>query len=158
MRDRAGRQIIDAGLGDRRGGFKRDPARGFEHQLAGDHLDRGAHVVRAHVVEQRHIRAARVQHLAQLIERIDLDLDLHQMSGDGLRALEHGRDAARDRDVVVLDQDRVVEAEAMIEAAAAAHRVFLQRAQAGRRLARAADARLGVRDQLHEVGRLGRDA
>jgi len=42
------------------------------------------------------------------------------------RPFEHRPDAARDRDVVVLDQDRIVEPEAMIEAAAAAHRIFLK--------------------------------
>ena len=81
------------------------------------------------------------------------------MAGDRLGALEHGRDAARDRDVVVLDQDRVVEAEAVIEAAAAAHRVFLQRAQAGRGLAGAADprARCARSASTNARGR-GRDA
>jgi hypothetical protein len=58
--------------------------------------------------------------------------------------------------VVVLDQHRVIEAEAMVEAAAAAHRVFLQRAQARRGLARADDARSRVRDQPDEsIGRGG---
>ena len=42
----------------------------------------------------------------------------------------------------------VVEAEAVIDAAAAAHRVFLEGAQAGRGLAGAADFRLGVGDGL----------
>ena len=40
-------------------------------------------------------------------------------------------DAARHRDVIVLDQHRVVEAEAVIDAAAGAHRIFFDRAQAG---------------------------
>ena len=46
-------------------------------------------------------------------------------------------------DVVVLDQHRVVEAEPMVAAAADAHRVFLERAQARRRLARVDDPRVG---------------
>ena len=70
-----------------------------------------------------------------------------------VRALEHRPDAAGDRDVVVLDQDRIIEPEAVIEAAAAAHRVFLQRAQSRRGLARAADARAGCRDAAHEFVR-----
>ena len=68
------------------------------------------------------------------------------------------RDAAGDRDVVVLDQDRVVEAEAVVEAAAAAHGVFLQRAQARRGLARAADARVGACGAAHVIGRQRGDA
>src|SRR5262249_40438103 len=79
-------------------------------------------------------------------------------AGRRLGALEHGAYAAGDRDVVVLDQDRVVEPEAVVEAAAAAHRVFLQCAQAGRGLARAADPRLGVGDEAHELGRRAGDA
>ena len=47
--------------------------------------------------------------------------------------------------MIVLDQHRVVEAEAMVGAAARAHRVFLERAQDRRRLARADDARLRMR-------------
>ncbi len=66
-------------------------------------------------------------------------------------ALQHRRDAAGDRDVVVLDQDRIVEAEAMIEAAAAAHRIFFQRAQAGGGLAGAADAQFGAGGVAHVI-------
>ena len=99
-----------------------------------------------------------VEHLFELIERIDLDLDLDQMAGGLPGALEHGADAAGDRDVIVLDQHRVVEAEAVIEAAAAAHGVFLQRAQPGRGLARADDARLGVGDARDERRGRGGDA
>src|SRR5207302_9652278 len=42
-------------------------------------------------------------------------------------------DPARGRDVVLLDQDRVVEARAVVRAAAGAHRGLLQRAQPRRR-------------------------
>jgi hypothetical protein len=54
--------------------------------------------------------------------------------------------------VVVLDQDRIVEPEAMIEAAAAAHRVFLERAQAGRGLAGAADAQSSAGGMADIIG------
>ena len=50
------------------------------------------------------------------------------MPGGIFSAREHGLDAAGYRDVIVLDQDRVVETETMIIAAAATHRVFLGRA------------------------------
>jgi hypothetical protein len=60
--------------------------------------------------------------------------------------------------VVVLDQDRIVEAEAMIEAAAAAHRVFFERPQPRRGLARAADAGVRAGDAAHEFMRRGRHA
>ena len=68
------------------------------------------------------------------------------------RALQHRCDAAGDRDVVVLDQDRIVEPEAVIEAAAAAHGIFLERAQARRGLAGAADAQLRAGGMAHIIG------
>ena len=134
------------------------PPEASSDELAGDHLHRLAHGRHIHVVEQHRIGEPDREHLAQLIEGIDLDLDLDQMAGGGLGALQHGADAAGDRDVVVLDQDGVVEAEAVIEAAAAAHRVFLQRAQPRRGLARAADAGVRAGDAAHEFVRRGRHA
>ena len=111
-----------------------------------------------HVVEQHRVGDADVEHLAQLLERIDLDLDLDQMSGAARARSSTARIAAGDRDMVVLDQHGVVQPEAMIEAAAAAHRIFLQRAQAGRGLAGAADAHVGAGDAAHEFMRGRRDA
>ncbi len=73
------------------------------------------------------------------------------MAGKIFGRAQGGHDAARHGDVVVLDQDGVVEAEAMVHAAAAAHRVFFKRAQTRRGFARAADFRLGVGDGLRIV-------
>ena len=56
-----------------------------------------------------------------------------------LHAPHRLRDAAGQTHVVVLDQDPVVEAAAMVRAAAGAHGVLLQRAQRRRRLARVED-------------------
>ena len=80
------------------------------------------------------------------------------MAGGAFGAFEHRLNAAGDRDVIVLDQDRVVETEAMIVTAAAAHRVFFQRPQTRRGLARANDARLGMRDARDESRRRGGDS
>src|SRR5437764_7682914 len=52
-----------------------------------------------------------VQHLAELMQRVHLDLDLDQVAGGRLGALEHGADAAGHRNVVILDQYGVVEIE-----------------------------------------------
>ena len=67
------------------------------------------------------------------------------------------RDAAGEADVVVLDQDAVVQAAAMIDAAAGTHGVLLQRAQRRRRLARVehGDASVG---RVDELARQRRDA
>ena len=43
------------------------------------------------IVEQHHVGEAAVEHLLQLIERIDLDLDLDQVAGRGAGALQHRR-------------------------------------------------------------------
>ena len=53
-------------------------------------------------------------------------------------------DAARRDDVVVLDQHRGAQVVAVVVGAAAAHRVALERAQAGRGLARVGDARAAI--------------
>ena len=63
--------------------------------------------------------------------------------------------AARDGDMIVLDQHGIVEAEPMIAAAADADRIFFDRAQARRCLARADDLRLGVPDRRNHGRRRG---
>ena len=80
------------------------------------------------------------------------------MAHEGLGCAKRLADAAADRDMVVLDEHGVIEAEAVVHGAAAAHRVFFKSAQAGRRLARAADIGVGVGDQRHIFRGHGRDA
>ena len=58
--------------------------------------------------------------------------------------------------MVLLDQDRVVQAEAVVLPATAGYRVLLCQAQAGQRLARVQDARARALHHLHEAPRLGR--
>ncbi len=71
------------------------------------------------------------------------------------RAFQHSLHASGDCDVVVLDENGVVETEAMVEAAAATHRVFFQRAQTRRGLAGVADAQFGACGVAHVVPRSG---
>ena len=151
-------EIIHAGLRNRCGAVERDAAGCFDDQTAGHYGDRLAHRIGIEIVDQYDVGQSDVEHFGKLIERVDLDLDLHQMADRGFGAGEHGADAAGDGDVVVLDQDRIVETEAVIEAAAAAHGVFLDRAQSRRGFARTDDARLGVGDLLHERRGRGGDA
>ena len=66
-------------------------------------------------------------------------------------AFERRLDAARHREMVVLDQHRVVEAEAVIGAAAKTHRLLFQGAQAGRGLAGADDLGLGAFDRVGQA-------
>ena len=112
-------------------------------------------IVERHVVEQHGVDA-RAQRLFELGKRVDLDLDLDEMPDMAAHAPDRLGDAAGDGDMIVLDERRIVEAEAMVDPAARPHRVFLERTQERRRLARAHDARLGMRDRRDEPrGRAG---
>ena len=51
---------------------------------------------------------------AELLQGVDLDLDFDHVASRRPGALDCRPDAARDRDVVVLDENAVVEAEAMV--------------------------------------------
>src|SRR5208283_3795599 len=63
--------------------------------------------------------------------RADLDLNDLAWFASGESARKHSGKAAAQRDVVVLDQDSVLQIEAVVGAAAATDGVFIQRAQAG---------------------------
>src|SRR5512133_3170265 len=76
----------------------------------------------------------------------------------GLSELDGDADRAGDAQVVVLDQNPVVEREPVVFSASAAHRIFLERAQSGRRLARIEDLRTGVGHRLDVASREGGDA
>ena len=104
-------------------------------------------VVRVHIVEQHGVDAD-FERLGELVERVDFELDLDEMAGMGAGAFERRPDAAGQRDVVVLDQHRVVEAEAVIGAAAEPHRLLFEDAQAGGRLAGADDLGLVAGDRV----------
>src|SRR4029077_2469817 len=66
--------------------------------------------------------------------------------------------SAGDAEVFLLHQYAVVEACAVVAAAAAANRVFLESTQAGRRLSRVEDGRGGSLGQLDEAAGQRRDA
>ena len=80
MREPADRDQVDAGRRDRRRRRGGDAARGFGDRPAVGHGDRLPEVVDAHVVEQDRVDAER-QRLLELGQRIDLDLDLDQVTG-----------------------------------------------------------------------------
>ncbi len=94
----------------------------------------------------------------ELTQRVDLDLDLHKVTGMGGSERNGGADAASRDDMVVLDQDGIEQTGAVIAPAAAANGVFLKRAQARRRLARVGNRSLGARDGVGELPRQRGDA
>ena len=66
VRKRAGRQIVDAGFGDRGGGRERDAARSLDDEAACHHLDGTAHRRRIEIVDQHHVGAADREHFFKL--------------------------------------------------------------------------------------------
>src|SRR5580704_7486610 len=138
VRKPADRDQIDAGRGERRRRFWRDPPRGFSRRAAIDYRDRLGELIHAHVVEKHGIGAL-AERLLELVQIIDFDFDFDEMTGSRAGTPQRLRDPPRDGDMIVLDKDGVVEAEAVIGAAARAHRVFLDRAKTGRGLAGADD-------------------
>ncbi len=71
-----------------------------------------------HIVEKHGIDTL-IQHLAQLVQRIHLDFDLHHVSGGGLGALDRLSHPACNGNVIILDEDCVIEREAVVDAAPA---------------------------------------
>ncbi len=157
---------FDAGLGNGADAIEADAPRGFKLGLAVGQPDRFGHLVQRHVVEQDHARAG-VERRAKLFQRLDFDLDEHVGRRDALRLGQHFGHSASGDDVVFLDQDAVVEADAVVGAAADADRVFLCQPQAGQGLAGVDDLGAGAghgvdiaagegggaREQLQEVER-----
>ena len=145
MGECADRDHVDAAFGYGCNGFESDAAGGFGEEAALDAGDGFAEPGGCHIVEQDDIGTLG-EDLVELVERVDLDFDFHEMADGGFYGAKGGDDAACDRDVVVFDQDRVIEAEAVVEAAAAQDGIFLEGAEAGRRFAGADDAGFGVGD------------
>src|SRR5579862_7117574 len=146
MGQRADGDEVDAGFGVRTDGRERDAARGLEPGPAPGERDGLAALLRAHVVQQDPADA-RVECLANLRERLGLDLDV-------AAAVQRGncrRDPARAPEMVLLDEDGVVETGTMVRAAAAPDGVLLERPQPGRRVARVEDGRAAAVDELDEA-------
>src|SRR5262245_39902378 len=140
-----------------------DSARGFEHRAAliffalTNNLDRLLNYLGSHIVEQQNV-GSRVESFFDLFERGDLDFDLMQMSRDLARAVDGAGDATHHRQVIVLDQDAVIESQAVVASAADRHGVFFKHSQSGSRLARVHDLRFRSRDGLNVLARHGGDA
>src|SRR5690606_16866171 len=79
---------------------------------------------------------------------VDLHLDLDHVSGARTRCGDRCTYAACDGNVVVLDEDGVEQADAMVHAASCAHGIFLERAEPGRGFARVDDCGAGAGDGI----------
>ena len=96
--------------------LEREAATGLERGPPCDHRDRLAQALDAHVVEQDHRRPGgeRLLHLLQ-VPALDLERQPRRVRK---RQPDRFSDAAGERRMVLLDQDRVVEAGAVVAAAA----------------------------------------
>jgi hypothetical protein len=152
----AHREEVDAGRGVRRRGAQGEAARGLQERAAA-HQRHGLLALAGREVVQQDQVGARVQDLAQLVQGVDLDLDRHV--GEGLPDGREGLgDAAGGDHVVVLDEGRVRERHAVVDAAARTDRELLQGAQSWRRLAGVAHARAGALQDVRPRARERRDA
>src|SRR5262249_29453782 len=133
-----------------------DASRSLELRAAGDEFHRLAYLLGAHVVEQDSRRTA-VEGFVDLRERLGLDLDRQPVDA-ALERRERRADAARDAEVVLLDEHAVVEAGTMVAASTAAHGVLLEGTEAGGGLAGVEDGGGGAVRQLDEASRERGDA
>ena len=124
------------------------PPRRLQACASGRRCHRPAQLGGRHVVEQDHVRAG----VERLLAARPACRPRPRPARSGWRRRTRsdcGRHAAGNRHVVVLDQDGVVQAGAVVGAAAAGHGVLVQRAQAGGRLARVQQLHAG---SGHQVG------
>src|SRR5512140_1126993 len=124
---------IDPRLGDGADAVEGHVPGGLERHAAPDEGDRLVHRLVRHVVEHDQIGAGG-QGLADLEEAGRLDLDADPRADPGPGAADGFADAPDEAQVIVLDQDHVGQAEAVVRAAPGPHGVFLEETQAGRRL------------------------
>ena len=154
MGQRPDRDEVDARRGHLGDVLERDPTRGLELGAAvrgSGRRDRLPQLGRAHVVEQQPVGSS-VGALADLVEIAALDLD-RKARLRLARAAHRLPHPAGERGMVLLDQDRVVEAHPVVGPTAGRHRRLLQRPQPRGRLAGVEDARARALDLPHEPRR-----
>ena len=138
---------VDAGGGNLTNRLRSNAARRLGNGTATRHGDGADEIGDRHVVEQHDIGAC-AERLVELFNRVHLDFQCDQMAERRACRLDGGSDATGDRAVVVFDEHGVVQTEPVVRSTAHPNSVFLERAEAGRRLPGAHDAglaRLGHR-------------
>jgi hypothetical protein len=142
MGQRPHRDEVNPSLGDGADAVEAHVPGSFEGDTASDESHGFAHQLKGHVVEHDHVGAGG-QGVSDLGEvgRFDFDADAGADGGAGpADGLGDAPDVAQ---MIVLDQDHVGEAQAMVRPAAGFNGVFLEEAQAGGRLARVEDLGFG---------------
>ena len=145
--DGAGGDEVGADVGVVADVFEGDAAGEFDFGAAGDFADPVGGFVGGEVVEQQ-VGGAAVEGLVEFLAGADFDLD-GESAGAG--AFERVAHAAGGGDVIVLDQDGVVQAHAVIGDASGGRGGFFQGAQAGSGFAGVEDLAAGAFDGVGEL-------
>jgi spore germination cell wall hydrolase CwlJ-like protein len=144
VRQRARRDVVDAGCGDLRDRIQRDAAGGFQHDAAAGDLHRLASASRYPCCRASPHRQGRCRAPRAAAQRIDLDLDLDEMAGMAARALQHRRTPPAT--AMWLSLIRIASSSPKRWLKPPPHRTayFSSARRPGRRLAGAADAQIGA--------------
>ena len=116
-----------------------------------------ADFLRRHVIKQHAVGASQ-DGVVQFLQRGDFHF--HMVTRRALleRAFNGGANSSHQAQMVPFNQDAIVQAQAVISPATHAHRVFLQAAQSGRRLARVKKFRACSGQLLLQSAGVGGDA
>src|SRR5215472_8235176 len=162
MRQRPQRDKIYTGCGNRGQalGAGTNIARGLDQHtrsVAAHNFYRVTHHLDIHVVKQDDICTGckRFQYLSP---RLALDLDLEQVGSHAAGGRDCRCNASCGLDVIVLNENAIAQAEAVIVTATGAYGVFFQDAQPGCRLTRIQGARSRALDGAYTARRDGSDA
>ena len=156
MRECADGDSVDACLGDLPHVLESDAARRFERNDAANMLHGGLQLRRGHVVEEDEV-GMRGKSFFELggVSNLDHDSLRHLARAD---PFDRGADRCGAIDVIVLDQEHVIQADAVILAATTNHRVFIERAKSRRRFSRIENLRSRSRNGVDVTPRCGSDA
>src|SRR6266849_7190957 len=162
MRQCSQRDEIYAGSGDssKARGIGANVARGLDQHTGSataHQFHRAVHHFDMHVVEQDDICTG-CQGLVYFHQCFALDFDLEQVGSQAASGIDGCCDAPGRLDVVVLDENAIAQAEAVIVTAARPYSILLQAAQTWRRLARIKDARPCAFDGAYTARGDGGDA
>ena len=116
---------LDLNSGNDRGRIYRIVPDGFKRRPPACDFDRLPQHIRRHVVEQDRIDT-KSERLLQLNQRVHFHFDFNHRPELSAQSRHGLLESTRGRDVIVLDQNGIIQTEAMVEPAAAADRVFLQ--------------------------------
>ncbi len=152
----ADRDRVDPGLGNLPQPILGDPPGGLEPRASSGQFHRASQRWRIEVIQQ-HLLDASLQRLAQPRQGLDLDLN-RNLLGQATGRRDRGADRAGRGDMVLLDQDRIEQAHAMVVATTANNGILLRSPQPRKRLARIQETHRQPRHRIGGAPRAGRGA